>query len=111
MRHEIRVRPIWEVELHGETAWVCQRVGIGNGGDTGEGREPHGHANGILKVSLHTPARCSRTWEKSSLQHDALRMDRATIGWLAENKIERIDQLIRRCTLWERSSSGADVVL
>jgi hypothetical protein len=50
MRHAIRCRPIREVELHGETAGVGQRVGIGNGGETGEVREPHGHANGMLNV-------------------------------------------------------------
>src|SRR4029434_888293 len=112
MRHEIRVRPIREVELHGETAWVCQRVGIRNGGDTGEVRETHGHANGMLKVSSRTQARCRRTWEKSSLQHYALRMDRATVGLLAENEIERVDQLSRRRTLWgERSNWGVDVFL
>jgi hypothetical protein len=38
-------------------------------------------------------------------------MDRATIGLLAENEIERIDQLSRRRMLWERSSSGVDVFL
>src|SRR5262245_19517920 len=108
MRHEIRARPIREVKLHGKTAWVCQGVGIRNGGDTGEVREPHGHANGMLKVSSRTQARCRRTGEKSSLQHDALRMHRATIGLFAENEIERINQLIWRRTLWERSNSGVD---
>jgi hypothetical protein len=39
-------------------------------------------------------------------------MDRATVGLLAENEIERVDQLSRRRTLWgERSNSGVDVFL
>ncbi len=111
MRHEIRVRPIREVELQGETAWVCQRVGIGNGGETGEIREPNGHGHCLLEVRRLAQSRRRRAGEKSSLQHDALRMDRATVGLLAENEIERVDQLSWRRTLWERSSSGVDVFL
>jgi hypothetical protein len=38
-------------------------------------------------------------------------MDRAAIGLLAAHEIERVDQLRRRRTLWERSRSGVYVFL